>query len=206
MTPEASVAGVCDPEATRLGQLPEAAAGVCTRKQHDSSCTGAWHPATEEDKDGGLCKALSHPTRKLHGTLPAFTLRTAIPRDGGSEARGQVQQEARRRHALTWGKLEATDGKKYAFADWKDKDVLVVVFTAIVASSRELRRPPDRFRGGVPREGRVRRDQRNTGRPMLPAMKERANDKKFGFTYLYDPSQKTAGLRCDVHTRMLRAE
>lgn len=33
----------------------------------------------------------------------------------------------------------------------------------------------------------------NTGKPdALPAMKERAAKKKFNFTYLYDPSQKTA--------------
>src|SRR5215468_10730842 len=44
--------------------------------------------------------------------------------------------------APTWEKLEATDGKKYSFADFKDKDVLVVVFTCnscIVAEGYEER-------------------------------------------------------------------
>ena len=31
--------------------------------------------------------------------------------------------------APKWAKLPATDGKHYAFEDFKDKDILVVVFT-----------------------------------------------------------------------------
>ena len=40
--------------------------------------------------------------------------------------------------APTWDKLDATDGKKYAFADFKDKDVLVVVFTCKDRKSTRL--------------------------------------------------------------------
>jgi peroxiredoxin len=99
--------------------------------------------------------------------------------------------------APTWDKLDATDGKKYALADFKDKDVLVVVFTAnscIVAETYEDRliafaaecNKPDSKVGFVAINV-------NTGKAdALPAMKERAAKKKFGFTYLYDPSQKTA--------------
>ena len=99
--------------------------------------------------------------------------------------------------APSWDKLDATDGKKYAFADFKDKDVLVVVFTCnscIVAEGYE-----DRLIAFAAECNKA--DSKvgfvainvNTGKAdALPAMKERATKKKFGFTYLYDPSQKTA--------------
>jgi peroxiredoxin len=99
--------------------------------------------------------------------------------------------------APTWDKLDATDGKKYAFADFKDKDVLVVVFTCnscivaegyedrLIAFAAECNKPGSKV-------GFVAINV-NTGKAdALPAMKERAAKKKFGFTYLYDPSQKTA--------------
>ena len=99
--------------------------------------------------------------------------------------------------APTWDKLDATDGKKYALADFKDKDVLVVVFTCnscvvaegyeerLIAFAAECNKPGSKV-------GFVAINV-NTGKDdALPAMKERASKKKFGFTYLYDPSQKTA--------------
>ncbi len=99
--------------------------------------------------------------------------------------------------APSWDKLEATDGKKYSFADFKDKDALVVVFTCnscIVAQSYEDRLIA--FAAECNREGSkvgFVAINVNTGKDdALPAMKERAAKKKFGFTYLYDPSQKTA--------------
>lgn len=99
--------------------------------------------------------------------------------------------------APTWEKLEATDGRRYSLSDWKDKDVLVVVFTCnscIVAENYEDRfiafaaecNKPDSRVGFVAINV-------NTGKAdALPAMKERAARKKFNFPYLYDPSQKTA--------------
>ena len=99
--------------------------------------------------------------------------------------------------APTWDKLEATDGKKYSFADFKDKDALVVVFTCnscIVAQSYEDRLIA--FAAECSKEGSkvgFVAINVNTGKDdALPAMRERAAKKKFGFTYLYDPSQKTA--------------
>jgi peroxiredoxin len=99
--------------------------------------------------------------------------------------------------APTWDKLDATDGKKYAFADFKDRDVLIVVFTCnscivaegyeerLVAFAAECNKPGSKV-------GFVAINV-NTGKAdALPAMKERATKRKFGFTYLYDPSQKTA--------------
>jgi peroxiredoxin len=99
--------------------------------------------------------------------------------------------------APTWDRLEATDGKKYAFADFKDKDVLVVVFTCnscivaegyedrLIAFAAECNKPGSKVGFVAINVNTIKDDS-------LPAMKERATKKKFGFTYLYDPSQKTA--------------
>lgn len=99
--------------------------------------------------------------------------------------------------APAWEKLEGTDGKKHSFADWEDKDVLVVVFTCnscVVAEGYEQRLKAFAAECDKPgsKVGFVAINV-NTGKAdALPAMKERAAKKKFGFTYLYDPSQKTA--------------
>ncbi|MBY0461025.1 MAG: redoxin domain-containing protein, partial [Gemmataceae bacterium] len=99
--------------------------------------------------------------------------------------------------APTWENLEGIDGKKRSFADWKDKDVLVVVFTCnscIVAEGYEERLTA--FAAECNKEGSkvgFVAINVNTGKAdALPAMKDRAEKRKFGFTYLYDPSQKTA--------------
>jgi len=99
--------------------------------------------------------------------------------------------------APTWDALEATDGKKYAFADFKDKDVLVVVFTcnscvvAEIYEERLIAFAAECNKAGS-KVGFVAINV-NTGKAdALPEMKKRAEKRKFGFTYLYDPSQKTA--------------
>ncbi len=99
--------------------------------------------------------------------------------------------------APTWDKLEATDGKKYSFADFKDKDVLVVVFTCnscIVAEGYEERLIAfaAECNKAESKVGFVAINVNTGAADALPAMKERATKRKFGFTYLYDPSQKTA--------------
>lgn len=99
--------------------------------------------------------------------------------------------------APSWEKLEGIDEKKYSLADFKDKDVLVVVFTCnscivaeiyeerLIAFAAECNKPDSKV-------GFIAINV-NTGKAdALPAMKERASKRKFGFTYLYDPSQKTA--------------
>jgi peroxiredoxin len=99
--------------------------------------------------------------------------------------------------APTWTNLEGTDGRKHSFADWKDKEVLVVVFTCnscVVAEGYEDRLKAFAAECDKPgsKAGFVAINV-NTGKAdALPAMKERAAKKKFGFTYLYDPSQKSA--------------
>src|SRR3954454_23116815 len=89
--------------------------------------------------------------------------------------------------APTWEKLEGIDGKKYAFADFKDKDVLVVVFTCnscvvaegyedrLIAFAAECNKPGSKV-------GFVAINVNTGAADALPAMKERATKKKFGFT------------------------
>lgn len=99
--------------------------------------------------------------------------------------------------APTWKDLEGTDGKKHSFADWKDKDALVVVFTCnscVVAAGYEERLVAfaAECSKADSKVGFVAINV-NTGKAdALPAMKERATKQKFGFTYLYDPSQASA--------------
>jgi peroxiredoxin len=99
--------------------------------------------------------------------------------------------------APAWESLEGTDGKKHTLADLKDKDVVVVVFTCNscpVAAGYE-----DRIIAFA--ESHARSDAKvglvainvNTGKDdALPAMKTRAEKKKFNFPYLYDPTQEIA--------------
>ena len=99
--------------------------------------------------------------------------------------------------APTWEELVGTDDKKHSFTDFKDADALVVVFTCnscVVAEGYEERLTAFAAECNKPgsKVGFVAINV-NTGKAdALPAMKERAAKKKFGFTYLYDPSQKTA--------------
>lgn len=100
--------------------------------------------------------------------------------------------------APAWDKLEGTDGKKHSLAELKDKDVVVVVFTCnscpvaaayedrIIAFAEKYANRPDA-------KVAVIAINANTGRDdALPAMKARADKRKFNFTYLYDPSQEIA--------------
>ena len=95
--------------------------------------------------------------------------------------------------APAWADLEGTDGKKHALADFKDKDVLVVVFTCNscpVAEAYESRILA--FAKANPKVGLVAINVNTAKDDALPAMKVRAEKKKFGFAYLYDPTQEIA--------------
>lgn len=99
--------------------------------------------------------------------------------------------------APAWEDLEGTDGKKHSLADLKDKDVVVVVFTCNgcpVAKDYE-----DRIiafattHAGPDAKVAFVAINVNTGKDdALPAMKVRAEKKKFPFTYLFDPTQEIA--------------
>src|SRR5580700_6184519 len=99
--------------------------------------------------------------------------------------------------APAWENLEGADGKKHSLADLKDKDVVVVVFTCnscpvaagyedrIIAFAESYAKP-----GG--KVGLVAINVNTAKDDALPAMKTRAEKKKFNFPYLFDPTQEIA--------------
>jgi len=99
--------------------------------------------------------------------------------------------------APAWKGLDGIDGKTHALADLAAKDVVVVVFTCnscLVAEAYE-----DRLvalaaaHAGKDSKVAVVAINVNTGKAdALPAMKARAEKRKFPFLYLYDPSQAIA--------------
>ena len=99
--------------------------------------------------------------------------------------------------APTWEGLEGTDGNKHALSHLKGKDVVVVVFTCNscpVAEGYENRiiafatqhAGPDAKVGVVAINVNTAKDD------ALPAMKVRAQKKKFPYAYLFDPTQEIA--------------
>jgi peroxiredoxin len=91
--------------------------------------------------------------------------------------------------------LEGVDGKKHALADYKDKDVVVLVITCnecpvaqayqdrIIDFTKE-------FAGPGSKVAVVAINVNNDGEDKLDEMIKRAREKEYNFPYLYDPSQK----------------
>ena len=99
--------------------------------------------------------------------------------------------------APTWEQLEGTDGKKHSFADWKDKDALVVVFTCnscIVAAGYEERLVAFAAECNKPgsKVGFVAINVNKIPEDSLENMKTRAAEKKLPYAYLFDASQQIA--------------
>jgi peroxiredoxin len=98
--------------------------------------------------------------------------------------------------APAWTDLEGTDGKKHSLKDLASKKYVVVIFTC---NSCPVAEAYDRIIAWVKKNAAENSDvgcvaiNVNTGKnDALPAMKTRADKKKFPFAYLYDPSQKIA--------------
>jgi len=94
--------------------------------------------------------------------------------------------------APAWKDLAGTDGKKYSLADFKDKPVLVVVFTCNscpVAEDYE-----DRIIEFAKRHEKeaavVAINVSRADEDSLDKMRERAKAKSFPFPYLTDPTQE----------------
>lgn len=99
--------------------------------------------------------------------------------------------------APAWSALPGTDGKQHSLADYKNKDVVVLIFTC--ASCPTAVDYEDRINDLARRYGgekgkvavvavcvnRVKGD-------LLPDLTERAKQREFAFDYLYDESQKIA--------------
>ena len=97
--------------------------------------------------------------------------------------------------APSWSDLPGTDGKKHSLADFKDKAVVVVVFTcnscptAVGYEDRIIALAKKYQDKGV---AVVAFNVNTIPEDKLDKMKERAKKKGFNFPYLYDESQKVA--------------
>jgi peroxiredoxin len=99
--------------------------------------------------------------------------------------------------APAWTDLPGVDGKKHALADLKDKKVVVVVFTCnscpvaeqyedrLISFAKKHAGPDSPVALVAINVNRIAEDR-------LDKMKERAETKKFNFSYLFDESQKIA--------------
>lgn len=91
--------------------------------------------------------------------------------------------------------LLGTDDKPHSLADFRDARLIVLIFTSNhcpVARSYE-ERLIQLVRDYTPQRVRFAAINSNTlDADALPAMKQRAADRRFNFPYLYDPTQATA--------------
>lgn len=99
--------------------------------------------------------------------------------------------------APAFGKLPGVDGKELAFADFKDKEVLVVVFTcntcpyALDYEKRIIQFVKD-YCGPEGKVGLVAINVNRVPGDLPQDMKERAEKYHYNFPYLYDESQQSA--------------
>lgn len=99
--------------------------------------------------------------------------------------------------APAWSELPGVDGKQHALADLKAKDAVVVAFTCnscpyAVDYEDRLIAFAKKHCGPVGKVGLVAINVNLVEEDRLPAMKERAGKKGFGFPYLFDETQKIA--------------
>ncbi len=97
--------------------------------------------------------------------------------------------------APTFSELPGVDDKTHSLADFKDKDVLVVVVTcnhcpvAVAYEDRLIAFTKKYASGSDSKVGLVAINVNNLEADKLPKMKERAKEKGFNFPYLHDESQ-----------------
>ena len=99
--------------------------------------------------------------------------------------------------APEWKELPGVDGRKHSSADFKSKDVLVVVFTCNSCPYAEDYE--DRIAAFVKQHvtdeskvGLVAINVNKVPEDLLPAMQAKAKAKNFKFPYLFDETQKIA--------------
>lgn len=97
--------------------------------------------------------------------------------------------------APAWSQLPGVDDAKHALDDLKDKQAVVVVFTcnscpyAVDVEDRLIALQQDYLQRGV---AVVAINVNKIDDDALPAMKDKAKEKKFPFAYLYDETQAIA--------------
>jgi peroxiredoxin len=97
--------------------------------------------------------------------------------------------------APTFSGLAGVDDKSYSLSDFKDKDVVVVVFTCnhcpvAVAYEDRIINFAKKFASPDSKVGLIAICCNDLDQDKLPAMKVRAKKKGFNFPYVYDESQK----------------
>ena len=111
--------------------------------------------------------------------------------------------------APAWNGLIGVDGKRYSLSDHKKVNGVAVVFTcnscpvAVNYEDRLIQFAKDYKAKGI---DVVAINVSNRPPDRLDKMKVRAQEKKFNFLYLYDPTQKTArayGATCTPHVFLL---
>lgn len=99
--------------------------------------------------------------------------------------------------APAWTDLPGTDGKTHSLKDLADKPVVVVVFTCASCPTaadyeERINALAKTHAGEKGKAAVVAISVNKVKEDQLPALTERAREKGFAFTYLYDDSQKVA--------------
>jgi peroxiredoxin len=99
--------------------------------------------------------------------------------------------------APAWVDLPGVDEKRHSFKDLDKHEVIVVVFTCnscpyAVDYEERIRRLAEKFGTADPRVAVVAINVNKVEADLLPAMKQRAEERGFNFPYLYDESQQIA--------------
>lgn len=99
--------------------------------------------------------------------------------------------------APAWKDLPGTDGQTHSLSDLKDKDVVVLVFTCVscptaVDYEARIQALAEKYGGPQGKAAVVAVCVNRVEADRLPALTQRAKEKGFAFTYLYDESQKLA--------------
>jgi peroxiredoxin len=98
--------------------------------------------------------------------------------------------------APSFDKLPGVDGKEHSLADWKDKDVVVLVVTcnhcpmATAYEDRLIALAKKYASGSDSKVVVVAVSVSHLEADKLPKMRQRAKEKGFNFPYLYDESQR----------------
>ena len=129
-------------------------------------------------------------------SVAAFLVAISIGLAGPAHAQGKFNKKLKVGDACpTFAGLPGTDGKTHSLADLKDKEVVVLAITTnhcAIAISYEKRIIDfvQKHAGPDSKVGFVAINVNTQEIDRLPKMIERATDKGFNFTYLFDESQK----------------
>lgn len=99
--------------------------------------------------------------------------------------------------APSWADLPGTDGKKHSLADYKNRDVLVLVFTCAscptaVDYEDRINDLAKKYAGPDSKVAVVAVCVNRVKGDTLPELTERARQREFAFDYVHDESQKIA--------------